>query len=57
MASTYEGKEVRKITLKDMTFWSNISYTIKTTKPLVEVLRIVDGKKIPYMGFIYGAID
>ena len=31
-------------------------YSIKTTKPLVHVLRIVDGET-PAMGFIYGAMD
>ncbi|XP_060965471.1 uncharacterized protein LOC133034407 [Cannabis sativa] len=31
-------------------------YSIKTTKPLVHALRLVDGET-PTMGFIYGAID
>ncbi|XP_031121045.1 uncharacterized protein LOC116024293 [Ipomoea triloba] len=32
-------------------------YVIKTTKPLVEVLRVVDGDKEPAMGFLYNAMD
>ena len=31
-------------------------YAIKTTQPLVKVLRLVDGD-VPAMGFLYGAID
>ncbi|KAH6808014.1 hypothetical protein C2S51_029122 [Perilla frutescens var. frutescens] len=50
-------KEVKKIVMKDNTFWPSVVYSIKTTKPLVHVLRIVDSEKTPAMGFIYGAMD
>ncbi|KAL0907602.1 hypothetical protein M5K25_022021 [Dendrobium thyrsiflorum] len=44
--------------LLDITeFWQNILYIITTTRPLVQVLRMVDAKKKPAMGFIYNAID
>lgn len=52
-----EGKEVKKIVMDDRNFWPGVVYCIKTTQPLVEVLRIVDGERSPAMGFIYGAID
>nr|GMD37640.1 uncharacterized protein LOC109157329 [Ipomoea batatas] len=56
-ASKADGKEVRKIILKDNNFWLGLIYAIKTTKPLVEVLRLVDGEKEPAMGFLYNAMD
>ncbi|XP_062099339.1 uncharacterized protein LOC133805231 isoform X2 [Humulus lupulus] len=52
-----EGKAVKKIIMNDNTFWPSVVYSIKTTKPLVNVLRIVDGERTPAMGFIYGAMD
>ena len=56
-ANKSEGKEIRKIILKDKSFWPSVVYAIKTTKPLVVVLRMVDSEKEPAMGFIYGAMD
>nr|GMC46607.1 uncharacterized protein LOC109157329 [Ipomoea batatas] len=56
-ASKADGKEVRKIILKDNNFWLGLIYTIKTTKPLVKVLRLVDGEKEHAMGFLYNAMD
>ncbi|KAK2663343.1 hypothetical protein Ddye_001917 [Dipteronia dyeriana] len=35
----------------------NVSYALKTTTPLVSVLRMTDSKELPAMGFIYGAMD
>ena len=32
-ANKSEGKEVRKIILKDKNFWPSLIYSIKTTKP------------------------
>lgn len=52
-----EGKQVKKIVMNETSFWASVVYSIKTTKPLVHVLRIVDGERTPAMGFIYGAID
>ncbi|XP_038695504.1 uncharacterized protein LOC119992784 [Tripterygium wilfordii] len=43
--------------------WANtsdaksVSYALKTTEPLVEVLRLVDFEKKPAMGYIYNAMD
>ncbi|XP_038680576.1 uncharacterized protein LOC119981502 isoform X1 [Tripterygium wilfordii] len=56
-ANTSDGKEVRKIVLKDKTFWPSVSYALKTTESLVEVLRLVDSEKKPAMGYIYNAMD
>ncbi|PON53148.1 Ribonuclease H-like domain containing protein, partial [Trema orientale] len=56
-ANKSEGKAVRKIILKDKTFWPSVVYAIKTTKPLVEVLRLVDAEKEPAMGYLYNAMD
>ncbi|XP_023756629.1 uncharacterized protein LOC111905185 [Lactuca sativa] len=38
-------------------FWRNILYSLKLNGPLVKVLRMVDGKKKPTMGYIYEAMD
>ncbi|KAK2637669.1 hypothetical protein Ddye_025464 [Dipteronia dyeriana] len=51
-----EGKEVRNIVLQDKRFWPSVVYAIKTTQPLVKVLRLVDGYE-PALGFLYGAMD
>ncbi|KAK2663319.1 hypothetical protein Ddye_001893 [Dipteronia dyeriana] len=34
-----------------------MSYALKTTRPLVNVLRMTDSEKLPGMGFIYGSMD
>ena len=51
-----DGKAVKQIVMDEHIFWPSVVYSIKTTKPLVHVLRIVDGDT-PAMGFIYGAMD
>ncbi|KAH6837522.1 hypothetical protein C2S53_008495 [Perilla frutescens var. hirtella] len=56
-AKKAEGKDVKKIVMNDNTLWPSVVYSIKTTKPLVHVLRIVDGEKTPAMGFIHGAMN
>lgn len=56
-ANKSEGKAVRKIVLKDKSFWPSVIYAIKTTKSLVEVLRLVDAEKEPAMGYLYNAMD
>ena len=56
-ANKSEGKEIRKIILKDKTFWPSVVYAIKTTNPLVGVLRMVDSEKEPALKFIYGVMD
>lgn len=52
-----EGKEARKIILSDRNFWGSVGYAIKTTKPLVGVLRMADSEKVPGMGCLYGVMD
>ncbi|KAL6495069.1 hypothetical protein OROGR_030751 [Orobanche gracilis] len=34
-----------------------MAYAIKSTKPLVSVLRMTDSEKMPGVGFIYGSMD
>jgi hypothetical protein len=41
----------------DTRFWKGVSYSVRSTKPLVGVLRMVDSKKVSGMGFLYGATD
>ncbi|KAL0910117.1 hypothetical protein M5K25_021057 [Dendrobium thyrsiflorum] len=55
-AKKAKGKEIRKIVLNDR-FWQSVLYAITTTRPLVQVLRMVDAEKKPAMGFIYNAMD
>ncbi|KAL5787132.1 hypothetical protein ACOSP7_004081 [Xanthoceras sorbifolium] len=52
-----DGKEIKKIILRDQTFWDCMSYAVKTTKPLINVLRMTASGTMPGMGFIYGAMD
>ena len=52
-----DGKAIRKIIMDEHNFWPGVVYAMKTTMPLVEVLRLVDGEQTPAMGFIYGAMD
>ncbi|KAL0916652.1 hypothetical protein M5K25_014180 [Dendrobium thyrsiflorum] len=51
-----EGKEVRRHILNDK-FWATVTYAILSTRPLVQVLCLVDAEKKPAMGFIYNAMD
>ncbi|KAL0916057.1 hypothetical protein M5K25_013539 [Dendrobium thyrsiflorum] len=51
-----EGKEIRRHILSDK-FWASVTYAILSTRPLVQVLRLVDAEKKPAMGFIYNAMD
>ena len=55
-AKKAEGKEIKKIIFND-SFWGSMSYALKTTRPLVSVLRMTDSKQLPTMRFIYGAMD
>ncbi|MFS7995502.1 putative HAT dimerization domain, ribonuclease H-like superfamily [Helianthus anomalus] len=56
-AKKRDGIEVKKIIIDEKIFWPSVVYSLKTTKPLVEVLRVVDGERSPAMAFIYGAMD
>ncbi|KAD5960576.1 hypothetical protein E3N88_12048 [Mikania micrantha] len=50
-------KRLKKEIMDERSFWPSVVYSLKTTKPLVEVLRIVNGERSPAMAFIYGAMD
>lgn len=56
-AKKADGKEIKKIIMDERSFWPSVVYSLKTTKPLVEVLRIVDGEQSSTMAFIYCAMD
>eukprot|EP00253_Pinus_taeda_P004265 PITA_04265 len=50
-----DGKDTKKKVL-DSYFWKRSVELVKITKPLVKVLRMVDGEKLA-MGYIYEAMD
>ncbi|KAF8369944.1 hypothetical protein HHK36_032026 [Tetracentron sinense] len=52
-----DGARVRDIVLANFEFWPAIKYCIKSTVPLVKVLRLVDSDERPAMGYIYEAMD
>ena len=56
-AKKKDGELVREIIMADKNFWSSIQYCLKSTLPLVKVLRLVDGDAKPAMGYIYEAMD
>ncbi|XP_058006811.1 uncharacterized protein LOC131182164 [Hevea brasiliensis] len=55
-AKKLSGKKVYSIVMMP-TFWANIVYILKIFGPLVRVLRLVDGEKMPAMGYIYEAMN
>ncbi len=50
-----DGKDVRKKVNKEI-FWKKAAKIVKITKPLIKVLRLVDGERLD-MGFIYEVMD
>ncbi|XP_024013786.1 uncharacterized protein LOC18009814 [Eutrema salsugineum] len=50
-----KGKNVFE-TIMSFGFWNSVMMVLKIFSPLVKVLRLADGEKIPSMGFIYGEI-
>ncbi|XP_050384192.1 F-box/kelch-repeat protein At3g06240-like [Argentina anserina] len=40
-----------------MSFWNGVSLSLQVFKPLVKVIRLVDGERRPSMGFIYGELQ
>ncbi|KAL5804988.1 hypothetical protein ACOSQ3_031788 [Xanthoceras sorbifolium] len=40
----------------NMNFWNGVTTCLKVFAPLVKVLRLVDGNRKPYMGFVYGEL-
>lgn len=56
-ASTAEGKRVQRIVLDTRGFWAGVTTCLKSSLPLVKVLRRVDADDPPAMGFIYKAME
>ncbi|KAL6313224.1 hypothetical protein AAG906_018690 [Vitis piasezkii] len=56
-AKKVEGVKARSAILFDPNFWPHIAFCIKTTIPLVSVLREVDSEERPAMGYIYELMD
>ena len=52
-AKKHKGVKTRSTALFDPNFWPDVAFCIKTTIPLVCVLREVDSKERPAMGYIY----
>ncbi|RVW34387.1 hypothetical protein CK203_092180 [Vitis vinifera] len=52
-AKKVEGVKTRSTVLFDPNFWPHVVFCIKTTVPLVSVLREVDLEERPTMGYIY----
>ena len=50
-----DGKDT-KSKVFDNYFWKRFADLVKITKPLIKVLRMVDGEKLA-MGYIYKAMD
>ncbi|RVW72655.1 hypothetical protein CK203_056576 [Vitis vinifera] len=56
-AKKVEGVKTRSTVLFDPNFWPHVAFCIKTTVPLVSVLREVDSEERPAMGYIYELMD
>ncbi|XP_059598393.1 uncharacterized protein LOC132255016 [Vitis vinifera] len=52
-----EGVKTRSTVLFDPNFWPHVAFCIKTTVPLVSVLREVDSEERPAMGYNYELMD
>ncbi|KAK0583740.1 hypothetical protein LWI29_002363 [Acer saccharum] len=50
------GRKVVEI-ISMHSFWNNVVFALKVFRPLVCVLRLVDGERKPLMGYIYEAMD
>eukprot|EP00253_Pinus_taeda_P030198 PITA_30198 len=51
-----EGEDICILVSYDQSFWAGVEDVCAISKPLVRVLRLVDGDK-PAMGYLYEAID
>ncbi|XP_010648233.1 uncharacterized protein LOC104878939 [Vitis vinifera] len=56
-AKKVEGVKARSAVLFDPNFWPHVPFCIKTTIPLVSVLREVDLEERPAIGYIYELMD
>lgn len=52
----YVGNEVTKILL-DPQFWISLMNIAKVSKPLTDVLRVLESEDRPSMGYLYGALE
>ena len=52
-----EGVKNRSTVLFDPNFWPHVAFFIKTTVPLVSVLREIDSEERPGMSYIYELMD
>ena len=57
LAKKVKGVKAQSTMLFDPNFWPHVAFCIKTTIPLVSVLRDVDSKERPTMGYIYELMD
>ncbi|KAL0742659.1 hypothetical protein Bca4012_084172 [Brassica carinata] len=54
-SKTAKGKLASE-TVMSCSFWNNVMTVLKVFSPMVKVLRLADGEKIPSLGFIYGEL-
>ncbi|XP_074377827.1 uncharacterized protein LOC141719352 [Apium graveolens] len=54
-SSTAKGTKIYR-TIVSETYWQALSMCVEIFKPLVKVLRLVDGDWRPSMGFVYGEL-
>lgn len=50
-----KGKNASDIVMS-YSFWNSVMVILKVFSPLVKVLRLADGEKVPSLGFIFGEI-
>ncbi|XP_047321201.1 uncharacterized protein LOC124925276 [Impatiens glandulifera] len=55
LRTTVKGKAA-EATVTSISFWNGVSLALNVFTPLVKVLRLVDGDKIPSMAFLFGAL-
>nr|KYP55057.1 hypothetical protein KK1_001262 [Cajanus cajan] len=55
-AKEAKGKKATDVVLMP-SFWSDVVYALKAMGPIGRVLRLVDNKKKPTMGYIYEAME
>lgn len=56
MRRKLEGEAICRLVSYQEDFWAGVQEVCVVTKPLVKVLRLVDGEK-PVMGYLYEAMD
>lgn len=56
ISKTAEAKRISSAVVSDEKFWDDVELAINVFRPLVKLLRLVDGDKRPAIGFIYGGL-